>query len=161
MKLGISQWMAVFALAGATACERDMPSEAQTIRTAVVEDAAHGGAQLTTPMTTERTATVIGDPNGEGYALITINIGQGEVCWELTVAKISRPIASHIHKAAPGLSGPAVVFLAPPDELTGAGHGCTAVVDRDLLKDILKNSGDYYVNVHSTEHPAGAVRGQL
>jgi hypothetical protein len=31
----------------------------------------------------------------------------------------------------------------------------------EKVADILTNPGDYYVNVHNTEYPGGAVRGQL
>jgi CHRD domain len=32
---------------------------------------------------------------------------------------------------------------------------------KPLLRDIRRNPGDYYVNVHNGDFPGGAVRGQL
>ncbi|CAN5475396.1 hypothetical protein BH24CHL9_BH24CHL9_03510 [soil metagenome] len=66
---------------------------------------------------------------------------------------------AHIHVGAASLSGPIVVALAPPDE-TGVSQGCVAV-DKALVKAIRKNRADYYVTVHTSQFPAGAIRGQL
>ena len=33
--------------------------------------------------------------------------------------------------------------------------------DRDLIRDNRKNPASYYVNVHTTEYPGGAIRDQL
>ena len=38
--------------------------------------------------------------------------------------------------------------------------GCTAA-DGALIQDIIDYPDQYYVNVHTAEHPAGAIRGQL
>jgi hypothetical protein len=51
------------------------------------------------------------------------------------------------------------VPLSPPDE-TGHSSGCTSA-DADLIKDIKKNPEMYYVNVHTTDYPGGALRGDL
>jgi hypothetical protein len=99
-----------------------------------------------------------GDPDGSGTATITLNHGQGEVCWELTVSNIAPATAAHIHVAPAGVAGPVVVPLSPPT--SGTSSGC-ANADRDLIKAIIQNPENYYVNVHNAAHPAGAVRGQL
>lgn len=102
-----------------------------------------------------------GDPDGSGSAFLTINVGQREVCFTLGVEDILLPATgAHIHRAPPGEPGPVVVPLTPPGT-TGSSAGCVRVEDRDLLLEILRNPEEYYVNVHTTDFPAGAVRGQL
>ena len=98
------------------------------------------------------------DPDGTGFALITLNVGQATVCWELTVSNIAPAAAAHIHKAPAGVNGPVVVPLIPPT--SGSSSGCTTA-DPALIQDIIDNPEQYYVNVHNAEFPGGAVRGQL
>jgi hypothetical protein len=100
-----------------------------------------------------------GDPDGSGTATITLNLGQGRVCWDLAVSGVSTPVAAHIHVAPVGVAGPVVVPLSPP--IGGTSSGCAEGVNRDLIKAIIQNPEQYYVNVHTTEYPAGALRGQL
>lgn len=100
------------------------------------------------------------DPDGSGTASLTLNPGQQSICYELTVVGILLPAtAAHIHKAPEGVNGRVVVPLSAPN-LDGLASGCVDV-DRDLVKDILKNPDNYYINVHNTTFPGGAVRGQL
>jgi hypothetical protein len=121
--------------------------------------ADQGGRQLTTTLTGEQEVPVLGDLDGIGSATVTVNPGQGLVCYELSVSGIAEATAAHIHEAPPGVAGPVVVPLSevPSD---GFSSGCEQV-GRDLAKDILKNPADYYVNVHNAEFPGGALRGQL
>lgn len=127
---------------------------------AVISGANHGGRPLTATLTGEAEVPP-GDPDGSGVAFITLNQGQGEVCWEITVSDILLPAtAAHIHVAPVGAAGPIVVPLSPPDA-TGVAAGCTSGVDRQLIKAIRQSPADYYVNVHNTDFPPGAVRGQL
>lgn len=100
-----------------------------------------------------------GDPDGMGTATVRVNPGRNQVCFSISVTGISTATVTHIHKGAAGVSGPVVVDLVAP--VNGISQGCTAMVDRELAKEIIKNPADYYVNVHSTEFRAGAVRGQL
>jgi len=140
------------------------PLEVSTVRLAVVPGAHHGGAPFTTDMTQEVWHTprvYAGDEDGTGSALITVNRGQGEVCWEVIASDIELPAsASHIHKAGPGVQGPIAIPLTPPDA-SGTSSGCRSGVDRSLLDELVENPGSFYVNVHTGTYPAGAVRGQL
>ena len=100
-----------------------------------------------------------GDPDGIGTAVIRLNKAKGEVCYELTVSGIEPAFAAHIHVGPAGVAGPVVVPLAPPTE--GSVSACATGVDAELIKAIARTPGDYYVNVHNAEYPAGAIRGQL
>jgi hypothetical protein len=145
-------------------CTQDAPMPAgPTVALEVIAGADHGGRPLSTDMTQELTTIPEwqGDPDGSGTALITLNEGQSEVCWDLAVSNLTLPAtASHIHAAPPGVRGAIVVFLSAPNA-TGAAVGCTSGVDRDLIRDILQNPESYYVNVHTTDFAPGAIRGQL
>lgn len=122
-----------------------------------------GGRPFTTTLTGEAEVTAAGVPNqgdldGEGTAFLTLNQGQGEICYELTVSGIAPAAAAHIHVGASTTTGPIVVHLAAPT--SGSSSGCVSV-DPDLIKAIRQNPENYYVNVHNADFPAGALRGQL
>ena len=125
---------------------------------ALASIAADGGRKFTTTLTGAAEVPGPGDPDGSGTATITLNHGQGEVCWELTVSGIAPASAAHIHVGPVGVAGPVVVPLSPPT--SGSSSGC-ASADRDLIKAIIQNPEEYYVNVHNAEYPPGALRGQL
>lgn len=119
------------------------------------------GRPLSATLTGEAEVPGPGDPNGSGTANITLNQGQRRVCFEIVVSDITLPAtAAHIHVGSADVAGPVVVPLAPPDA-SGTSSGCVSDVDRDLIKAIRQNPSAYYVNVHTTDFPAGAVRGQL
>ena len=120
--------------------------------------ADQGGRHLTTTLTGEQEVPGPGDPNGRGFATVTVNPGQGVLCYELSVFGIVPATAAHIHEAPFGEADGVVVTLEPLTD--GSSSGCMAV-GRDLAKDILKNPADYYINVHNEPYPLGAVRGQL
>ena len=117
-----------------------------------------GGRTLTATLTGAAEVPGPGDPDGSGQAAITLNAGQGEICYELSVTGIAPATAAHIHVGTADVAGPVVVALAPPTD--GTSSGCTNA-DPALIKAITKNPEQYYVNVHNAEWPAGALRGQL
>ncbi len=101
-----------------------------------------------------------GDPDGRGKAFITITLPD-ELCYRITVSGIALPAtAAHIHQGVAGQAGGVVVTLGAPSA-AGKSVGCVPNVDTTLLKDIVRNPQNYYVNVHNGEFSAGAVRGQL
>ncbi len=148
------------------ACSRETPLQPDPIPGAasrggealVLDDAEQGGRPLSTPMSGAEEAPGPGDPDGSGNAVFTLNHGQGQICFELTVSNIDPATAAHIHEAPPGVPGPIVVPLTPPT--SGSSSGCVSV-EQDLIKDIIQNPGEYYVNVHNSAFQPGAIRGQL
>lgn len=97
-----------------------------------------------------------GDSDGSGTA--AIGFGQADsLCYTIQVQGIGEPTAAHIHSGGPQASGPPVVDLAiATNGLSGCVQADAATVDR-----IQATPDSFYVNVHTAEFGAGAVRGQL
>lgn len=95
---------------------------------------------------------------GSGNATITLKHATGKVCYRLSWSRIGIPLAAHIHKGARGKAGDVVVALFgnPP-----AKHSGCVTARKSLIQAITAKPHDYYVNVHTKKHGAGAVRGQL
>ena len=122
--------------------------------------AASGGRPITVEMTGAAERPGPGDPDGSGTAMFWLNPGLEQICYELSVSNITLPAAAaHIHVAPTSSPGPVVVPLNAPDA-NGTSSGC-ASASRDLILAILQDPENYYVNVHNSDYPAGAVRGQL
>jgi CHRD domain len=99
---------------------------------------------------------------GTGTATITIDRNARTVCYSITTQNVALPLlAAHIHEAPVGVAGPVVVPLFTSPVNSAATSGCVTDMNKNLLKDILRNPEEYYVNVHNAPFPNGAVRGQL
>ena len=101
-----------------------------------------------------------GDPDGSGFAQLAFFPGRGRVCVHIEVSGIAEPTGAHIHQGEPGVAGDIVLPLPTPNA-QGMADECIEDVDRAIIGAILENPAGYYVNVHTAEFPAGAVRGQL
>jgi hypothetical protein len=113
------------------------------------ESAALTGANQVPPVAT----------SGSGTAKVTLNPGQDEVCFRLSVSDLSSTaIAAHIHRGSAVVNGPIVVGLAAP--VNGSSEGCRSV-SHSLLNQLRSDPSGFYVNVHTTKFPAGEIRGQL
>ena len=136
-------------------------------------EGSHGG----TPFMAVLVPDAAGDPStaASGVALMTLNSGQEEVCFQVSWSNLSAPVSNaHIHRGAAGVNGPVVVPFAQPEypafPTTTSGSVARCVfADRELVKEIRKNPELFYVNVHTrstppnpvTDRPSGAIRGQL
>lgn len=119
-----------------------------------------GGRPLSTDLSGQNEVPGSGSA-ATGTAHVTLNQGLGVVCAEIQTSGYAEGeviLAGHIHDGSTGVNGPIVVNL----QVTSPDHSiCVEGVDRDLIKDIRQNPGDYYINLHSNLTPSGVVRGQL
>jgi hypothetical protein len=96
-----------------------------------------------------------GDADGTGTATLTL-AADGRVCATITVGGLDTPTAAHIHTGAAGLAGPVLITLPLPT----AAQGCVTATAAQVSQ-VLADPAGYYVNVHTTAFPNGAIRGQL
>jgi hypothetical protein len=112
----------------------------------------------------------VADPDGDGKARVDVNVEGGEVCFRVKFDDTGTPNRGHIHVGLAGVNGGIVVPLfelvgMPADERNdaleeGKLEGCVPA-DPAVLAAIVANPAGYYVNLHNSRFPAGAIRGQL
>jgi len=97
-----------------------------------------------------------------GTARLTLNPALTQVCYRITTAHLAPVLAAHIHRGAAGVNGPIVApfFGYSPAKTWTFFYGCVSA-SRPVLLAIVRDPRHYYVNVHTTQFPAGAIRGQL
>jgi hypothetical protein len=100
------------------------------------------------------------DLDGTGRAIIRI---QGlQVCYLLQWNGILAPFVGHIHDGVAGVNGPVVVGFFNgqlPANITGV-TGCNTTTAENIAR-ILADPSAFYANVHNSDFPGGAIRGQL
>src|SRR5688500_2459795 len=116
---------------------------------------------FTTLLTGAGEAPGPGDPNGSGVSIVTID--GTTVHWTVVVRDLGATItAAHIHEGAAGGSpGPVRVGFSPLNFVDGVATGTATGVAQNIIDGIKANPAGFYVNVHTTQLPVGAVRGQL
>jgi hypothetical protein len=151
-----------------------------TVGMMTVAEAGHTNNVLTAQLdgrqeVSETGRGVSGDPNGTGEAYVFgIDGDPNTLCYVLTVDKVAEtelapsptaPRAAHIHKGAAGTNGPVAVNLAWPQD--GQSADCLTLGEEGkftgqaTVQEILNNPEGFYVNVHNSEYPGGAIRAQL
>lgn len=109
---------------------------------------------------------------GSGVTIVRISKDRNSIYYKLIVSNLKNVVGAHFHMAPAGENGPVVAFLftgnvanqngilsegvITADDITGplAGLGMDALIER------IRN-GRIYVNVHTSDVPTGAIRGQL
>jgi hypothetical protein len=139
----------------------------------VLEADLNGREEVLTDATNN---AIVGDPNGRGKAYVFgIDDDPMTLCYALVdIRKIAElkeapgnGRAAHIHEGARGTNGPIVANLAWPqngqaaDCLTEGEPGKFPTGEVGIVQRILKNPMNFYVNIHNSVYPAGAIRGQL
>jgi CHRD domain len=117
--------------------------------------ASRGGRPISATLSPTAPNTV-----GSGTFVARSNIGQGRICWSLTVTGLVDVTAAHIHYGTGPNAGQIAVPLALPTPFTGSATGC-ANAARALVQQILTHPGNFYVNVHTVTYPSGAISGTL
>jgi hypothetical protein len=103
----------------------------------------------------------VGDPDGSARGLVEIK--GTRVTFAFSWRGITAPTLGHIHQGTAGINGGVKVPLfttAMPATATAAA-GSVSVDDPNLVKAIRSDPTGFYLNLHSSEFPGGAVRGQL
>ena len=102
-----------------------------------------------------------GDPDGVGAAFVMPKRGR-TLCFRIVARNIPDAVAAHIHRGPRGVNGPIVVGLFDgPRPGFRRSAGCVRASSTRLAREIIRRPGRFYVNVHTTAFPAGAIRGQL
>ena len=100
-----------------------------------------------------------GDMDGSAEAEISVSDAFDQVCWEVKDVRGIGPVtAAHIHYGRAGTNGPPVFTLTQSNE--GRWQGCRDGAEWTENR-LQGNPADFYVNLHTAEYPAGAIRGQL
>ena len=117
------------------------------------------------------------DPDGDGRASVVLKPEEELICFKVKFDDTGTPNRGHIHSGAAGDNGPIVVpffefasTTTPPGDPQDPGNDvlenksgledCVSAT-RALILEIAANPEGFYVNLHNSRFPGGAVRGQL
>lgn len=134
-----------------------------------IHTAAHPDGEIRGQLNMEQDYTFIAGMTGDqenpavttdaqGLASIHYTLGTLDLEINVQLTGLSSAITgAHLHTGAPEENGPVIVDLA--DLITGNTiRGNVTITIQDLI-DII--TGNVYINVHTTDHPDGEIRGQL
>jgi hypothetical protein len=107
-------------------------------------------------------AEVPGPGVTDGAGVAELRIEGQEICYKLNATMGEMPTAAHIHTGAADASGPVLVNLMPTFNKGESGFTAeNCLPPSSSVPQIAENPAGFYVNIHTAEHPDGAIRGQL
>lgn len=96
--------------------------------------------------------------SGQGAATVQVNPATRQIGWAVTYSGLSGPVkAAHIHgPAGPSQNGPVMIPFTGNLQSPFKGSATLTAQQMSALE-----AGQTYVNLHTAQHPAGEIRGQL
>jgi hypothetical protein len=125
--------------------------------------AVSSAAKLEATLTGGEVVPGPGDADGEGAIHVNVKPKAGEYCYVVGWTGLDGAKKAHIHRGKAGSTGPREtrLFRATP-ELPGLyKFGDCDEVNRGLLRKMKRHPRRYYVDIHNSSFPGGALRGQL
>lgn len=101
------------------------------------------------------------DTDATGTAYFTLSADMSELHFRVLVRNIDNITAAHIHGAPEGENGPVLQPLYMGGGTFDPDNPVSGTLNPDLTEIAAMLAGDTYVNVHTTEHPGGEIRGQI
>ena len=145
--------------------DRTMSRRAVMVLCGVVSAAAVAGVvqaapkSFSVPLTGAAQVPPVTSP-GSGTANFTWDPATRGLSWSITFSGLkSDATMAHIHSGTAGKNGPVVLWLStrgtPPASPFNGSATLTPAQARQLA------AGAWYINLHSKDHPAGELRGQV
>jgi len=97
---------------------------------------------------------------GKATADLTWDASTRVLTWHITYSGLSSAATmAHFHNGAKGQNGPVVIWLTKKGSPVKSPITGKVTLTPDQAQQF--EAGDWYVNVHSTDHPGGEIRGQV
>jgi hypothetical protein len=118
------------------------------------------------------------ETRARGQAIFRVSKDGASIQYKLIASNIENIRMAHIHLAPAGANGPVVAWLypsGPPAQLIPGRHS-GVLAEGEITADSLvgplaggslsdlveaMSAGNAYVNVHTSQYPAGEIRGQI
>lgn len=112
-----------------------------------------------------------GEVDATADATVVVDYVAGEIGYTVDLSGVTGPFDGgpgfHIHAGTSDENGPIVAFLATGDDVQAAADddgvltGTFTGAPASVLREIVDDPSAFYLNLHSDDFPAGAVRAQL
>ncbi|MGH3672547.1 MAG: CHRD domain-containing protein [Pseudonocardiaceae bacterium] len=105
-----------------------------------------------------------GDRDGRGFARLDLDAENERVCYVVSWSRLDGDVtAFHIHNAPSREDGPIWINFFNNRHFDGDRDTAASCVrsERWKIQNVIEHPSDYYLNLHTTVHEMGALRGQL